>query len=336
MRARRAAISGTSDTSTARASPGSPDTRSKRTLVPRQRSPNSVPGASPASSIRNRSPSSVWTKPCRFAALNQIIVPSMNRSLFGARPARAHAPAGHWGGLDGDDALRLGTLRPVDRVELHLRALRERLEAIACDRGMVDEHVLPTISRGDEPIPLRIVEPLHGSGCHTNTSSATKERAEEAHTAQPVLAQESLDTVAPLQLEDLTVLDHHEPPRSSNGTEESRPGLPPRTERWSTSSCRLATPIFHRFLQDALETARQRTRSSARGLIHAGRSARRPLRHALPSRRSHTAPSAPRRPRSAGRARARPGTDARSRGPPHRPPSGPRRVRCSGRRCTRR
>src|SRR5690348_16976561 len=45
---------------------------------------------------------------------------------------------------------------------------------------MVDEHVLAAISGGDEPIPLRIVEPLHGSGCHTNTSSTTKERAEAA------------------------------------------------------------------------------------------------------------------------------------------------------------
>src|SRR5581483_11872554 len=98
--------------------------------------------------------------------------------------------------LDGDDALRLGALRPVDRVELHLRTLGERLEAIAGDRGMVDEYILATISRGDEPIPLRIVEPFHGSGCHTNTSSTTKERAEEAHTAQPVLAQESPPTVA--------------------------------------------------------------------------------------------------------------------------------------------
>src|SRR6185312_6346671 len=92
--------------------------------------------------------------------------------------------------------LRLGTLRPVDRVELHVRALRERLEALAGDRRMVDKHVLATISRGDEAIPLRIVEPLHGSSCHTNTSSTTKERAGEAHIAQPVLARLSVGNVA--------------------------------------------------------------------------------------------------------------------------------------------
>src|SRR5690348_8692873 len=90
--------------------------------------------------------------------------------------------------LDRDHVSCFETLRPVDRVELHLRALGERLETLAGDRGMVDEHVLATLSRGDEPIPLRIVEPLHGSSCHTNTSSTTKERAEEAHRAQPVLA----------------------------------------------------------------------------------------------------------------------------------------------------
>src|SRR5581483_5498479 len=98
--------------------------------------------------------------------------------------------------LDGDDALGLGAFRPVDRIELHLCALGERLESVARDRRMVDEHVLATVSRGDEPIPLRIVEPLHGSSCHTNTSSTTKERAEDAHTAQPVLAQLSGCNVA--------------------------------------------------------------------------------------------------------------------------------------------
>src|SRR5581483_10908973 len=91
--------------------------------------------------------------------------------------------------LNGDDALRLRALRPLHRVKLHLRALRKRLETLARDRRMVNKHILATISRGNKPIPLRIVEPLHGSGCHTNTSSTTKERAGEAHTAQPVLAQ---------------------------------------------------------------------------------------------------------------------------------------------------
>src|SRR5581483_2325958 len=93
-------------------------------------------------------------------------------SARGPRKQRSRGPAG---ALDGDDALRLGALRPLDRVELHLRALGERLEAGPRDRRMVDEHVLATVSRGDEPIPLRVVEPLDGSGCHTNTSS-TDER----------------------------------------------------------------------------------------------------------------------------------------------------------------
>src|SRR4029078_7222611 len=76
--------------------------------------------------------------------------------------------------LDGDDVSCFGTFRPVDRVELHLRALGERRETLTGDRAMVDEHVLATLGWGNEPIPLRIVEPLDGSSCHTHTSSTTE------------------------------------------------------------------------------------------------------------------------------------------------------------------
>jgi hypothetical protein len=30
----------------------------------------------------------------------------------------------------------------------------------------MDEHVLAALVRGDESVPLRVVEPLHGSCCH--------------------------------------------------------------------------------------------------------------------------------------------------------------------------
>src|SRR4051794_7601570 len=92
---------------------------------------------------------------------------SLHRLACGGREAPAALAE-----LDRDDALCLGTLRPFDRVELHLRALRERLEAFAGDRRVVDENVLATVSRGDEAVPLRVVEPLDGSSCHENTSSA--------------------------------------------------------------------------------------------------------------------------------------------------------------------
>src|SRR5205814_6302824 len=55
------------------------------------------------------------------------------------------------------------------RVELDLRALGEGLEALACDRAVMDEEVLASVVRGDEPVPLRVVEPLHGSCRHRKT-----------------------------------------------------------------------------------------------------------------------------------------------------------------------
>src|ERR1041384_8464707 len=98
-------------------------------------------------------------EPCCLTGVNQSIVPSTSAPFRLPRP-RARSARGPRVRLHSDDALRLGTLRPVDRLELHLRALRKRLEALACNRRMVDEQVLATIGRGDEPIPLRVVEPL--------------------------------------------------------------------------------------------------------------------------------------------------------------------------------
>src|SRR3954454_13343447 len=75
--------------------------------------------------------------------------------------------------LDDGHVLCLGALLTLDALELDLRALGERLEAVAGDCAVVDEQVLTACVRGDEAIPLRIVEPLDGSGCHLcNTSSA--------------------------------------------------------------------------------------------------------------------------------------------------------------------
>src|SRR5581483_3015137 len=84
-------------------------------------------------------------------------------------------------GADERDALRLGALRTLGCLELHLRALVEGLVALADDRAVVDEKILAAVVRSDESVPLVGVEPLHGSGCHRkNTSSAARERAEEA------------------------------------------------------------------------------------------------------------------------------------------------------------
>src|SRR6516162_1791054 len=87
-------------------------------------------------------------------------------------------------GLDDYDRLSLRALRALFGLELDLRALGEGLEALAADRAEMHEDVLTAVTRGDEPKALCIVEPLHGSGCHTNTSShPSRERAKEAHHA---------------------------------------------------------------------------------------------------------------------------------------------------------
>src|SRR5215203_4699756 len=75
-----------------------------------------------------------------------------------------------------DDVLRLGALLPLGGLELDLRALGERLEAVARDRAVVDEQVLATLIGGDEPIALRVVEPLDGSGCHIQNTSSSPSR----------------------------------------------------------------------------------------------------------------------------------------------------------------
>src|SRR5688500_17622442 len=51
---------------------------------------------------------------------------------------------------------------------LHLRVLRERLEALPVDARVVDEQVPVTIIGSDESVALLVVEPLDGSGRHVN------------------------------------------------------------------------------------------------------------------------------------------------------------------------
>src|ERR1700737_2733886 len=51
-------------------------------------------------------------------------------------------------------------------LELDLLPLGEAAEALGLDGGMVAEHVLAATVLGDEAKPLRVVEPLHDTGCH--------------------------------------------------------------------------------------------------------------------------------------------------------------------------
>src|ERR1019366_5816106 len=45
----------------------------------------------------------------------------------------------------------------------------QRAVALAVDPGVVDEEVLVTVVRGDEPEPLVVAEPLYGAGRHVRT-----------------------------------------------------------------------------------------------------------------------------------------------------------------------
>src|SRR5216683_7323282 len=146
-------MKGTTATRTACA-PAGTSIRSNVSLVPAQRSPRTWPGSKPDSSTSSRSPCSVRMKPWRFAGLNQISVPFIEtssaedwRGSFRPRALRV---------LREHDALRLGALRPIGCVVLHLRAFGERLVALTRDGAVVDEDVLAAFVRGDEAIPLRV------------------------------------------------------------------------------------------------------------------------------------------------------------------------------------
>src|SRR3989441_1136407 len=81
--------------------------------------------------------------------------------------ARWRARVGTTGaGLDFPDVGRLKTLWAARHLELDSVALRQALEAVALDGAVVDEDVLTAVLR-DEPVALRIVEPLYSTLCHT-------------------------------------------------------------------------------------------------------------------------------------------------------------------------
>src|SRR3989338_2390879 len=71
-----------------------------------------------------------------------------------------------WFSLALCDVRGLRTLRPTSHLELHLLAFPERLKALAQDCRVVDKHVLRAILGGNEPIPLLVAEPLHGTLRH--------------------------------------------------------------------------------------------------------------------------------------------------------------------------
>src|SRR5919198_5025751 len=64
------------------------------------------------------------------------------------------------------DVLRLQALGPASDVELHLLAFGQAAEPIGLNRAEVAEDVVTPAILGDEAVPLRIIEPLHGTSCH--------------------------------------------------------------------------------------------------------------------------------------------------------------------------
>jgi len=60
------------------------------------------------------------------------------------------------------DLIGLGTLCPLDDVELDLIALFEALIALALDRAVMNEDVRPAVA-AEEAIALCVVEPLHSA-----------------------------------------------------------------------------------------------------------------------------------------------------------------------------
>src|SRR6266496_2040929 len=87
-------------------------------------------------------------------------------------------PAGESGGpssvprgrLGFADVRRLQPLRAFGDFELDLVALGQALEALCLNGAVVDEDILAALDL-DEAVPLRIVEPLDGTLCHTSGSS---------------------------------------------------------------------------------------------------------------------------------------------------------------------
>src|SRR5215210_1802309 len=71
-----------------------------------------------------------------------------------------------WTFLDGGDVLRLHPLPALGRLVGDLGALFEGLEPVARYAAVVHEEILTPIIRGDEPVPLVVVEPLNRSLGH--------------------------------------------------------------------------------------------------------------------------------------------------------------------------
>jgi hypothetical protein len=67
------------------------------------------------------------------------------------------------GGLDFFDVLRLRSFGTLLGLEFNPVALRQRTEAAACYRGVMDEDILAAVVRCDETEAFTVIEPLNNS-----------------------------------------------------------------------------------------------------------------------------------------------------------------------------
>src|SRR4051812_8938450 len=103
---------------------------------------------------------------CHLASTDQRSTdPSLGRSGSAAGQARRRLLRGE-ARLDGLNVHCVRTLGPVLSVVADLRALGQRLEAVAGNAGVVHEQVLALIVGRDEAEALLVAEPLHSSGSH--------------------------------------------------------------------------------------------------------------------------------------------------------------------------
>src|ERR1700682_2670515 len=87
-----------------------------------------------------------------------------------ARKARASQPGPpefrFWRGSDRPDVLGLQALRALGHLEADLLAFGQASEALGLDGRVVAEDILAAVVLSDKAKTLRIIEPLHRTGCH--------------------------------------------------------------------------------------------------------------------------------------------------------------------------
>src|SRR5207248_9502064 len=118
---------------------------------------------------------------CSFSEITHLL-PQMS-----ARGRETH-PRAKFGLTDDADVAGLRAFRALFDLVLDLRAFGEALEALAGDRAEVNEDVVAAVGLRDEAVALRVVEPLHGSGCHVFHLPAPSRTCSGGVIALPVLA----------------------------------------------------------------------------------------------------------------------------------------------------